>query len=71
MREWLLRAFQKAKSLVRRAGKNVVRNRSELESVCPFTSNHLSSSVTHYSVVTVKVCLASPYVSLRVVVLGV
>src|SRR6267154_3414461 len=49
-----LRAFQKAGCSVRRAGKNIVQSRSELGSVCPFTISRLSSSVTHFSVVTVK-----------------
>jgi hypothetical protein len=63
-----LRAFQKAESSVRRAGKNVGQSRSELESVCPFTTFRLSSSVTHFLAVTVKRYLASPYMSPIIIV---
>jgi hypothetical protein len=64
-----LRAFQKAESSVRRAGKNVVQRRSQLQSVCPFTTSRLSSSVTHFSIVTVKGGWASPYMSPGVIVM--
>ena len=58
--ECRLRVFQKAESSVRRPGKGAVQSRSGVESVCPFTTSRLSSSVTHFQVVTVKWCLYGP-----------
>src|SRR5712691_6267871 len=63
-----LSAFRKAESLVHRTGKNELQSRSELESVCPFTTSCLSSSVTHFLYVTVKGCLASQRMSPGVIV---